>query len=104
MYKAASVFSPISALSKCDWGKKAVQFLESPEELKEWDASELLRKNGKGFKALVDQGTGDEFYTNGELKTEELEKAAKEAGAEVQVRYQEVCFLDRSVSTSADLW
>ena len=56
---------------------------------------ELLKKSGKGFKMLVDQGTSDDFYKNGELNTALLEEVAKEVGAEVSVRYREVGFSRR---------
>jgi S-formylglutathione hydrolase len=46
---------------------------------------------GKDLKMLIDVGTGDNFYKQGQLLPENFEKAVKEAGAEgVKVRYQQV--------------
>jgi S-formylglutathione hydrolase len=40
---------------------------------------------------LIDQGTGDNFYKQGQLLPENLEKAVKEAGIEgLTLRYQDV--------------
>ena len=43
------------------------------------------------FNALIDIGTGDNFYKQGQLLPENLEKAAKEAGVKgLEIRYQPV--------------
>ncbi|KAI5856908.1 Alpha/Beta hydrolase protein [Tricharina praecox] len=91
MYKSVSAFAPISNPINCPWGQKAFAgYLgEDKEAWKAHDATELLKEwKGKGFKALIDVGTGDNFYKQGQLLPENFEKAAKEAGAEVEVRYQ----------------
>jgi len=92
-FKSVSAFSAICNPVNCAWGKKAFSgyFGEGDtERWKEHDASELLRKAGRGcgFKALIDIGTGDNFYKQGQLLPENLEKVAKEVGAEVDVRYR----------------
>ena len=53
---------------------------------------ELQPHRWKGdFNALIDVGTGDNFYKQGQLLPENLEKAAKEAGIKgLEVRYQPV--------------
>lgn len=89
MYKSVSAFAPICALSQSGPGEKARGFFEDPQEIEEWDGVNLLRKNGKGWKMLVDQGTDDGFYKGGDLKTGLLEEVGKEVGAEVEVRYRE---------------
>jgi len=38
---------------------------------------------------LIDVGTGDNFYKQGQLLPENFEKAAKAAGKKVNVRYQD---------------
>lgn len=94
LYKSVSAFAPISNPSNCDWGKKAFSGYFGEEEKSKWaehDATELL-KNYKGddFKVLIDVGTGDNFYKQGQLLPENFEKAAKEKGFQgVQVRLQE---------------
>lgn len=82
MYKSVSAFAPIANPTKCPWGEKAFKGYLSGgvEEGKKHDATELL-KNFKGdFPALIDVGTGDDFYKQGQLLPENFEKAAKEAG------------------------
>uniref|UniRef100_A0A8H7TMC7 S-formylglutathione hydrolase n=1 Tax=Bionectria ochroleuca TaxID=29856 RepID=A0A8H7TMC7_BIOOC len=63
---------------------------EDKEEWKKHDASELV-KGWKGpLNALVDVGTGDNFYKQSQLLPENLEKAAKDAGVGgLEVRYQD---------------
>lgn len=64
----------------------------------EYDATELLRRWEGPFEALVDVGTGDNFYKNGQLLPENFEAAAQEVGVEkgVNVRYQKVLFYSDS--------
>lgn len=94
MFRSVSAFAPITNPSECAWGKKAFEgYFGSREEASRlWaahDATELV-KGSKGFRALIDVGTGDGFYKSGQLLPENFEKAAREAGAEVEVRYQKV--------------
>jgi S-formylglutathione hydrolase len=94
MYKSVSAFAPIANPGKCPWGEKAFGgYLGADrEEWKRHDATELVKGwKGGDLKALVDVGTGDNFYKQGQLLPENLEEAAKEAGVEgLTVRYQEV--------------
>ncbi|TKA32380.1 hypothetical protein B0A50_01486 [Salinomyces thailandicus] len=92
MYKSVSAFAPISNPTNCQWGQKAFGGYFGDGDKGKWsehDTCELL----KGFKGdvdvLVDVGTGDNFYKQGQLRPEELEKVAKEAGKSVKVRYQD---------------
>jgi S-formylglutathione hydrolase len=94
MYKSVSAFAPIANPSRCPWGEKAFAgYLGGDREAwKRHDATELVGGwTGGDLKALVDVGTGDNFYKQGQLLPENLEKAVKEAGVEgLTVRYQEV--------------
>ena len=59
----------------------------------EHDATELIKKyKGPKPDILIDVGTGDNFYKQGQLLPEHFEAAAKAAGLgdSVKVRYQEV--------------
>ena len=59
----------------------------------EHDATELIKKyKGPKPDILIDVGTGDNFYKQGQLLPEHFEAAAKKAGLadSVKVRYQEV--------------
>jgi S-formylglutathione hydrolase len=95
MYKSVSAFAPITNPINCPWGQKAFggYFGDGDKEgWKKHDATELLKKGGKGFETLIDVGTGDNFYKQGQLLPENFEKAAKESGNEngVVVRYHDV--------------
>jgi S-formylglutathione hydrolase len=95
MYKSVSAFAPITNPSNCPWGEKAFKgYLgEDRENWKKHDASELLKGWKKGaFEALIDVGTGDNFYKQGQLLPENFEKAAKESGNDkgLVLRYQDV--------------
>jgi S-formylglutathione hydrolase len=98
-YRSVSAFAPISNPSKCPWGEKAFTgYLGADrDEWKRHDATELVAGSawaGKEVPALIDVGTGDNFYKQGQLLPENFEKAVKDAGVKgVTVRYQEVSCL-----------
>lgn len=96
MYKSVSAFAPISNPSNCPWGEKAFKgYLgEDREQWKKHDATELV-KGWKGeFEALVDVGTGDNFYKQKQLLPENLVEAAEMSGKKgLEVRYQDVSYL-----------
>ncbi|KAL1984009.1 hypothetical protein VTN96DRAFT_9694 [Rasamsonia emersonii] len=92
-YKSVSAFAPISNPINCPWGQKAFKGYFGEDNLEKWkehDATELIKKwKGQKVDILIDVGTGDNFYKQGQLLPENFEKAAKEAGVEgVRVRYQ----------------
>jgi len=93
-YKSVSAFAPIANPINCPWGQKAFKGYFGEDQQEKWqehDATELIKKwKGQGpLDLLIDVGTGDNFYKQGQLLPENLEKAAKEAGVEgVNVRYQ----------------
>jgi S-formylglutathione hydrolase len=92
MYKSVSAFAPISNPSNCQWGQKAFSGYFGENEKSKWtehDATELLPKYPGETDILIDVGTGDNFYKQGQLLPENLEKAAKQAGKGVKVRYQD---------------
>lgn len=95
MYKSVSAFAPIANPSNCPWGEKAFKgYLgEDREAWKKHDATELIRGVKAGtFAALIDVGTGDNFYKQGQLLPENFEKAAEESGNDkgLVLRYQDV--------------
>ncbi|KAI0380933.1 putative esterase [Hypomontagnella monticulosa] len=91
-YRSVSAFAPISNPSRCPWGEKAFTgYLGTDkEEWKKHDATELVKAwKGGDLKALVDVGTGDNFYKQGQLLPENFEAAVKEAGIKgLELRYQ----------------
>lgn len=98
-YRSVSAFAPIANPVNCPWGRKAFAgyFGDGEAEREAWkahDATELVKGwKGGDLKALVDVGTGDNFYKQGQLLPENFEKAVKEAGIEgLVLRYQPVGF------------
>jgi len=92
MYKSVSAFAPIANPSKCPWGEKAFSGYFGENEKKQWaehDATELLPKYPHDTDILIDVGTGDNFYKQGQLLPENFEATAKKAGKNVKVRYQD---------------
>ncbi|KAB8264298.1 putative esterase [Aspergillus pseudonomiae] len=91
-YRSVSAFAPICNPINCPWGQKAFSgYLgENYQDLwKEYDSTELV-KGWKGpLKMLIDVGTGDNFYRQGQLLPENFEKAVTEAGVKgLQIRYR----------------
>jgi S-formylglutathione hydrolase len=94
-YKSCSAFAPIANPLKCPWGEKAFKgyFGEADWEKKgaEHDSTELIKNwKSKNLDILIDVGTGDNFYKQGQLLPENFIAAAKEAGLEsgVNIRMQ----------------
>jgi len=91
-YQSVSAFAPISNPSNCPWGQKAFGGYFGDDQKQKWsehDATELLPKFPHDTDILIDVGTADNFYKQGQLLPENLEKAAKSAGKSVKVRYQD---------------
>jgi len=93
MYKSVSAFAPIANPSKCPWGEKALKgyFGDEREKWKENDATELVKKYKGPLDVLIDVGTDDKFYKQGQLLPENFAAAAKEAGndQDLKIRYQD---------------
>jgi len=90
-YRSVSAFAPISNPVNCPWGQKAFggYLAGGVEEAKsKYDATELISKMGKEpVHILIDFGTADNFYKQGQLLPENFLKAARDVGYdEVQVR------------------
>ena len=88
-YRSLSAFAPISAPMRCPWGIKAFTAYLGPdrETWREWDASELLRRNKFDGPILVDQGIADKFLAE-QLYPEALEEAARASGHNLKLRRQ----------------
>ncbi|OBT62308.1 hypothetical protein VE03_09055 [Pseudogymnoascus sp. 23342-1-I1] len=81
MFKSVSAFAPISNPKNCPWGQKAFGgYLKSEDEYDDWDATELIKKWGGDFEALIDVGDADNFYKHGQLLPENFIEAAKSKG------------------------
>lgn len=88
-YCSISAFSPIVNPVNCPWGQKAfTAYLGTDKETwKQYDACELLKANTAKLAMLVDQGDADQFLAE-QLKPEALVAAAKDSGAELNLRMQ----------------
>jgi len=83
MYKSVSAFAPIANPINCPWGQKAFKGYFGEDQQQKWkehDASELVKQWEGPLKMLIDVGTGDNFYKQGQLLPENLIEAAKSAG------------------------
>ncbi|KAL8733850.1 MAG: hypothetical protein Q9166_001838 [cf. Caloplaca sp. 2 TL-2023] len=91
-YKSVSAFAPIANPSNCDWGKKAFGGYFGDDNQVEWaehDATELVKDwKGEPLDILIDVGTSDNFYKQGQLLPETFEKAAQGKG-KVNIRWQD---------------
>ncbi|KAJ7071204.1 carbohydrate esterase family 1 protein [Mycena amicta] len=89
-YRSASAFAPICNPINSAWGQKAFNgYLQGgTEEAKEkYDATELIKKRKDPVNILIDYGTGDNFYKQGQLLPENFVEAAQ--GKDVTVRAQQ---------------
>lgn len=88
-YSSMSAFSPICNPVNCPWGIKAFSgYLgEDKSHWQQYDASLLLSGARNPLPLLVDQGTADNFYPE-QLRTESLIAAAKQSGAQADIRMQ----------------
>ena len=90
-YRSVSAFSPICNPIKCGWGEGCFSaYLGDNKELwKNYDATELIKSGATVSSILIDQGTADEFYDEGQLLPENFQAACKEANQTLTLRMQE---------------
>ncbi|KAI4131824.1 MAG: hypothetical protein LQ338_001014 [Usnochroma carphineum] len=92
-YRSVSAFAPIANPSSCDWGRKAFGGYFGDEDKAKWaehDATELVKTyDGPALDVLVDVGTADNFYKQGQLLPENFQKAAQGKEGKVNIRWQE---------------
>ncbi|GAB7358484.1 hypothetical protein MBLNU230_g2548t1 [Neophaeotheca triangularis] len=92
LYKSTSAFAPICNPSNCPWGEKAFKGYFGEDAKDKWaahDATELLKNYDGQTDILIDVGTGDNFYKQGQLLPENFEKVAQDKGKKVDVRYRD---------------
>lgn len=89
-YQSISAFAPICNPVNCPWGQKAFAgYLgEDKSQWQQYDASFLVANTTERLPLLVDQGKADEFLAN-QLLPEALEKACRESGYPLTLRYHE---------------
>jgi S-formylglutathione hydrolase len=94
-YRSVSAFAPIAHPTACPWGQKAFRgYLGSVEAGRVYDATCLVQ-DASIVKAcnlddiLIDQGTADQFWREGQLRADDFVSAARDAGQKVTLRMQE---------------
>ena len=90
-YLSVSAFAPIAAPMNCPWGEKSfTAYLGSNRE--NWllyDASKLVEQTQLNSTILIDQGTEDQFYHQGQLLPEHFQAACDRVGQKVNLRWQQ---------------
>jgi len=107
-YKSCSAFAPIANPSNCQWGQKAFSGYFGDDNQSKWaehDATELVKRWDGPLGLLIDVGTGDNFYKQGQLLPENFMEAAKSKGLDKGIRLRMQDDYDHSyyfISTFAD--
>jgi S-formylglutathione hydrolase len=91
-YISVSAFAPIAAPMRCPWGQKAFTNYLGPdrETWRNYDASELVRKQRRNDTILIDQGLADKFLAE-QLYPDVFAGACRESGQALRLRRQEGC-------------
>jgi len=90
-YRSVSAFSPICHPMECGWGQGCFSaYLGQDKKLwEQYDATELIKAGSKVNSILIDQGTDDEFYEEGQLMPESFQSACQESGQSLTLRMQQ---------------
>ncbi|KAL4219960.1 hypothetical protein ACF0H5_020371 [Mactra antiquata] len=91
-YQSVSAFAPISNPVKAPWGIKAFGGYLGSDQSKwlEYDATELAKKyNGPPLNILVDQGSADNFYIQGQLLPDNLVAGCAANNVPIVLRIQD---------------
>lgn len=92
LFRSVSAFAPICHPSEAPWGIKALSnYLGSDREAwKAYDPTELVKGyTGPDLHIIVDQGSADDFLTQGQLRPQDFIDAAAAAGVPVSYRPRE---------------
>ncbi len=89
-YQSVSAFSPICHPIECAWGQGCFTAYLGADQTtwQAYDAVALIEAGASVPDILIDQGTDDEFLTEGQLLPETLQTACKKAGIPLQLRRQ----------------
>ena len=89
-YKSVSAFAPICNPLECDWGKGCfTAYLGNNNKIwPTYDATALVIAGARLKEILIDQGTSDEFYDEGQLLPENFQLACNDAKQNLQLRMQ----------------
>jgi len=89
-YLCVSAFAPICAPASSPWGQKIFgHYLGGDKEIwRAWDASELVLESQYNRPILIDCGTADSYFADGQLLPEVFAEACTKAGQPVTLRMQ----------------
>jgi len=89
-YRSVSAFAPICNPVESAWGKGCfTEYLgDDVQAWQEYDATALILAGAKVDDVLIDQGTADEFYDEGQLLPENLQAACNEMNQPLTLRMQ----------------
>jgi S-formylglutathione hydrolase len=89
-YASVSAFSPICNPIDCGWGQGCFSAYlgDDQERWTEYDATCLVLDGAHCGEILIDQGTADEFYEEGQLLPDHLRRACEKTGQPLTLRYQ----------------
>lgn len=90
-YKSVSAFAPICHPMECGWGKGCFSTYlgDDKQAWRSYDATALIQAGAKRNTILIDQGTADEFYDEGQLLPEEFQAACNKSEQPLTLRMQE---------------
>ena len=90
-YQSVSAFSPITHPSECGWGKGCfgAYLGDDVTAWSQYDATELVLSGASCADILIDQGTADEFYDEGQLLPESFQAACNKKGQSITMRMQQ---------------
>lgn len=90
-YKSVSAFAPICHPMECGWGKECFSTYlgDDKQAWRNYDATALIQAGAKRNTILIDQGTADEFYDEGQLLPEEFQAACNKSEQPLTLRMQE---------------
>jgi len=90
-YRSVSAFSPICNPIESGWGQGCFSaYLGKDTALwKQYDATALITSGAMIDSILIDQGTADEFYNEGQLLPENFKAACENSGQMLSLRMQE---------------
>lgn len=90
-YRSVSAFAPICNPVNSGWGKGCFNLYLGNDEKQwsEYDATELIKSGNKVQDILIDQGKADEFYDEGQLLPENLQKVCKNNNQPITLRMKD---------------
>jgi len=90
-YRSVSAFSPICNPVECSWGQGCFGAYLGDDTIvwQAYDATRLIQSGVKLNDILIDQGTADEFYDEGQLLPENFQAACDKSGQHLTLRMQQ---------------